>query len=169
MSFPTLLLTPFQVLSSHWLSACLFFFIRGVCRRYAPSLRNIPAVNFLATVNRWNKVLQVLSTHAQRNLLEAHRKLANQYPAAIPIIFDNEQRFVKTDWYYMFGFPTPDDANLFSVIDAVEHKRLKRNVASAFSMSATSTKHLSSLARAVSAMLRRGPSPRGLPLRAGVD
>ncbi|KAL2882649.1 hypothetical protein SGCOL_001853 [Colletotrichum sp. CLE4] len=85
----------------------------------------------------------------------AHNEVSIADPAAIPIIFDNEQRFVKvrshpaktslrfkptntnkTDWYYMFGFPTPDDANLFSVIDAVEHKRMKRNVASAFSMSA---------------------------------
>ncbi|KAK1449429.1 hypothetical protein CMEL01_08744 [Colletotrichum melonis] len=144
MSFPSLL----QVLSSHWFAACLAIFVlRALYRRYVPSLRDIPAVNFLATVSRWNKVLQVLSTRAERNLLEAHRKLGpivriayNEVsiadPEAIPIIFDNEQRFVKTDWYYMFGFPTPDDANLFSVIDPVEHKRMKRNVAPAFSMSA---------------------------------
>ncbi|KAK1716120.1 cytochrome P450 [Colletotrichum acutatum] len=161
------LLNLLQVLSSHWFGVCLAIFVlRALYRRYAPSLRGIPAVNFLATVSRWNKVFQVLSTRAERNLLEAHRKLGpivriayNEVsiadPEAIPIIFDSEQRFVKvsshpsktlsswkttnpkkTDWYYMFGFPTPEDANLFSVIDPVEHKRMKRNVAPAFSMSA---------------------------------
>lgn len=72
MSFSSLL----QLLSSHWFAACLALFVlRALYRRYAPSLRDIPAVNFLATVSRWNKVLQVLSTRAERNLLEAHRKL----------------------------------------------------------------------------------------------
>jgi hypothetical protein len=36
----------------------------------------------------------------------------------------------------MFGFPNPSDVNLFSSINPVDHKRMKRNVASTYSMSA---------------------------------
>lgn len=42
----------------------------------------------------------------------------------------------KADWYSMFGFPNPSDVNTFSSINPVEHKRMKRNVAQTYSMSA---------------------------------
>lgn len=42
----------------------------------------------------------------------------------------------KADWYSMFGFPDPSDVNTFSAINPVEHKRMKRNVAPTYSMSA---------------------------------
>lgn len=43
---------------------------------------------------------------------------------------------LKADWYSMFGFPSPSDVNPFSEINPVQHKRMKRNVAPTYSMSA---------------------------------
>jgi Cytochrome P450 len=40
----------------------------------------------------------------------------------------------KTDFYDIFGFPTPADKNIFSITDPAEHKRMKRNVGAAYSM-----------------------------------
>lgn len=86
----------------------------------------------------------------------AHNEISIADPAAIPIIYDTEQKWVKVDttysimylpkrvwltsskadWYSMFGFPNPSDVNPFSATDPVEHKRMKRNVAPIYSMSA---------------------------------
>ena len=41
----------------------------------------------------------------------------------------------QTDFYDIFGFPTPADKNIFSETDPAEHRRLKRNVGVAYSMS----------------------------------
>lgn len=86
----------------------------------------------------------------------AHNEISVADPAAIPIIYDTEQKWVKVsldcpmlystqrvwltarkaDWYSMFGFPDPSDVNPFSATDPVEHKRMKRNVGPTYSMSA---------------------------------
>jgi hypothetical protein len=42
---------------------------------------------------------------------------------------------LKTDFYEIFGFPTPADKNTFSEIDPIQHSRMKRNIAAAYSMS----------------------------------
>jgi hypothetical protein len=42
---------------------------------------------------------------------------------------------MQTDFYHIFGFPTPADKNIFSITDPVEYKRMKRNVGTAYSMS----------------------------------
>ncbi|KAJ0104237.1 cytochrome p450 oxidoreductase [Diaporthe amygdali] len=122
----------------------LFLLIVAIRRRYTPYLRDVPAISVLATISRWEYVRQILTARMERNLLEAHRRLVriahNEIsiadPAAIPIIYDTEQKWVKTDWYYMFGFPDPKNVNTFSVMNPVEHKRMKRNVAPTYSMSA---------------------------------
>ncbi|KAH8774769.1 cytochrome P450 [Diaporthe sp. PMI_573] len=119
----------------------------AIRRCYTPYLRDVPALGVLATVSRLEYVRQILTARMERNLLEAHRRLGplvriahNEIsiadPAAIPIIYDTEQKWVKADWYSMFGFPNPSDVNLFSSINPVDHKRMKRNVASTYSMSA---------------------------------
>lgn len=53
----------------------LFLSILALRRRYSPYLRDIPAINVLATVSRWEYVRQILTGRMERNLLEAHRRL----------------------------------------------------------------------------------------------
>ncbi|OCK74442.1 cytochrome P450 [Lepidopterella palustris CBS 459.81] len=136
-----------SALFSHWfLLAASFLVLRAFKRRYFSPVSDVPAISFLATISRLGKVRDVLSGHIEQTQLEAHRKYGSivrigpnevsiSDPAAIPIIYDKEQRFEKTDFYSIFGFPTPAHHNTFSETNPAEHRRLKRNVASAYSMS----------------------------------
>lgn len=69
-----------QASTMHSLLLCgggllLLLSLVAIRRRYAPYLRDVPALSVLATVSRWEYVRQILTARMERNLLEAHRRL----------------------------------------------------------------------------------------------
>ncbi|KAL7276059.1 hypothetical protein RUND412_000975 [Rhizina undulata] len=132
-------------IKNYWFAFIVAYYVlRAFKRRYLSNLRNVPGP-FLASISRLNKVREVLSGVTEKTQLELHRKygpivrigpneVSISDPAAIPIIYDNAATFIKTDFYAIFGFPTPKDTNTFSQCDPDLHRQMKKNVASAYSM-----------------------------------
>jgi cytochrome P450 len=77
--------------------------------------------------------------------------------SAIPVLYSiaSKFQFHKSDWYSMFDFKTPmgTSSTIFSIRDEVEHRSMKRPVASAYSLS--TLKELEPMNDACSAIFMR--------------